>query len=241
MSAVKKLFGIRGAQVVLALLLAAACFFYLRSLERTSAWLHIEQATDRSYTVGTINFRLYDTDEVTLPYSLVANAPTRYFVTGEHRPAGDAARDANFSAAVTVHQIRLSNSGNIPLNASLSVTDSTLGSGFYYVLVPIDAADANYTQNFATQRYREYLDNVFSTRPTHTDAERRAAVDAVNAAALLKISNIRLVVGQSNVPLCYILFWPEYDNTDWGTAASLAQAAYEVQFTVRADQDNIIP
>jgi|GEM_PF-3867207 len=212
------------------LLAAILCLWHLFHLPMTGAWLHEEYFDSTNFTVGTINFLFYnrgtsaaDADAYFKPY---IQAPTRYFNEASWRPdpatvpTGDNAVDDNFDMAVNVKQIRGANTGDVDILVNVSLKEDNhliTNNKLYYIFVPIDETDSNYTTHFLSGEYRAYLDALFLPyiSTLGTDTGKRTAMEAINDDNTERLENIPIGKTEKNKLMFYILIWAEYDNSDW--------------------------
>ena len=209
-------------------LVFAVCCFYAVSIPVSSSWLHEEIFDSTAFDLGTIGFLFYDTElnETSLRYQLALNAPTRYFPIGARPdpatvPTGDNVVDANFNFAVTCHPVIGANVGNVDILVDITCPDlqAITGNSLYCVVVPIDETNINYKNNFKTGNYRLYLDTLFTGYPLTNDAEKLAAINAINSNTMNTVpkplENIPILKNVHDKVMFYLLTWSEYDNTEW--------------------------
>lgn len=237
------------AQITACCLIIGLCVHYFYFAPLSSAWFHTEYREVGEYTIGELDFRFYGLDTEQAQIGISTIAPTRYFDVNPDRPANDNLPDANFDMAVTVHKVFAHNLSTIDVNVELTLKDNnTNNDSHYYVLVPIDSSNTNYTTNFSTGKYHDYLDAAFASTGLDMDikANWKTAMDQLNTAAQTKIKKIKVSKETNNAALCYILIWSEYDNVYegnasapvyWGTNASLLQRTYPITLEAYVFQD----
>ena len=227
--------------LICALIMFSFSFSFLLNLNTSSAWLHVENINEGDFEIGIVDFWFYNLNNHNVPMYINAKAPTRFFVTGNRPPVDPAftensLMDPRFNEAATVHQVTGSNKGDVNINVDLIMrtneidpddysnvdNNSLTDERFFYVLVPMDFSDPNFTTTFLYNKdYKTYLYNLFTQygynydTDLNTVAGRRAAFNSMNTAQLNKIKNVKIARDAINIPICYILFWQEYDTVGW--------------------------
>ena len=241
--------------VAVSLCLLIACFSYIYNAPVSNSWFHSEYSTSGSYTVGKIDFWFFNEQNHSIDLYLYAHAPTRYFAVGENRPylqPDSNIKDANFNRTVNRQAILGSNRGDVDMNVRLSYIDanSAANETFYYIFVPEDPTDINYTTNFlaAPPNYSAYIDNLIlaTGMPTGTVAERKAALAKINSDAMTKINSVlkpKITHDTNNARLCYMLFWQEYDTANWYNLPGdyiFKTLTYPISLTANIYQDGML-
>ena len=246
----KKLVSAWATTVISALLILSLCIAYIFDIPQSSSWFHTEHMTMGDYTVGRIDFMFYNLGYTSVSYEVYSIAPTRYFAAGENRnvptgntPAGDNIQDVNFNKAVRNHAVTIANSGDVDILVDLDYDDhdylnDTLN---YYIFVPIEPDDPNYTNNFLTGNYLAYINTLLQGKLLETDAERKEAMEEINREHIKRVKNVFIAKPNSATKtVCYMLYWTEYDAATWNNHTGFTSYSHPFTITAYAHQPQVI-
>ena len=222
----KKYFKGTRFQLIVTFVIFSTCLLYLFHIPQTSSWLHKEDTLSGSYKIGRLDFWLDGIQDASIPININAIAPTRFFATGS-------SRDDNFDMVVQPYEIYGENAGDVDLKVDLSYIDSnSTNNSLYYIFIPMNTQDAN----FLSQKYRNYLDTVFSGYTLNTLSDYKTAMNAINQNTLNSIKGFPISVG-ADVPICYMLVWSEYDNINYGSSSQYVSVTYPLTIQAYAYQN----